>query len=382
MHDVLIIGGGVIGLSLAWDLARHGKSVHLIDRGSPGREASWAGAGILPAARRDTARHPYDQLCGLASELHPQWAAELRSLTGIDTGYRRCGGIYLARTAGEGASLAAWGADQAELGVAVQRLSANEIATVEPGLASGGRGRASGGRGSRRAETVFHVAYLLPEEAQLRNPRHLQALVAACSAAGVEVSSDLAGGEVSIADGQVTAIATDRGPLRARQYCFTAGAWTGQLLSPLGMAVNVLPMRGQMLLFRCDEPPLAHILNEGSRYLVPRDDGRVLVGSTEEEVGFDKRTTAEGLADLATFARSLVPALASAPIEHSWAGLRPASLDGLPYLGPLPGLANAFVASGHFRSGLYLSPATAVVMSQLMRAQSTTIDLAPFRVTR
>src|SRR3954452_3104888 len=105
MHDVLIIGGGVIGLSLAWDLAKHGLKVHVIDQGELGREASWAGAGILPAAKRWAAQHPYEQLCGLASELHPQWAAELKAATGIDNGYRCCGGLHLARTPGEAAAL-------------------------------------------------------------------------------------------------------------------------------------------------------------------------------------------------------------------------------------------------------------------------------------
>ena len=116
--------------------------------------------------------------------------------------------------------------------------------------------------------------------------------------------------------------------------------------------------------------------------LQPRDDGRVLAGSTEEEVGFDKRTTQEATAELAAFARDLVPALTSAPIEQTWAGLRPATFDGLPYLGPLPGLFNAFVAAGHFRSGLYLSPATAVVMSQLIRGERPEVDLDVFRVGR
>src|SRR5262245_66459696 len=101
MHEVLIIGGGVIGLSLAWDLARQGRSVQVIDQGEPGREASWAGAGILPSAVRRPEQHPYEQLCGLASELHAQWARDLRAATGIDNGYRRCGGLYLARTPGE-----------------------------------------------------------------------------------------------------------------------------------------------------------------------------------------------------------------------------------------------------------------------------------------
>src|SRR6185436_15857121 len=129
-------------------------------------------------------------------------------------------------------------------------------------------------------------------------------------------------------------------------------------------------------------PILTRIITEGSRYLVPREDGRVLAGSTEEEVGFDKRTTEEAIGDLTDFGRNLVPALRNAAIERTWAGLRPGSFDGLPYLGPLPGLKNAYIAAGHFRSGLFLSTATAVVMSQLIRDQQPQVELAPLRVGR
>jgi glycine oxidase len=370
MHDVLIIGGGVVGLSLAWDLARHGKCVRVIDRGQPGREASWAGAGILPAANLATAIHPYDQLCGLASQLHPQWAEELRRLTGIDTGYRRCGGLYLARTAGEAAALAAWASEQRQLGVAVESLCADALMCMEAGL------KLSAIAPSRPA------AFLFKDEAQIRNPKHLQALARACEAAGVEITPDVAALDLVVREDALVELATTSCPLRARRYCLAAGAWTGQLLARLGLRVGILPVRGQMVLFRCQRPPIRHIVMEGSRYIVPRDDGRVLAGSTEEEVGFDKQTTEAGIAELVEFACSLVPALADAPIEQTWAGLRPGSFDGLPYLSPIPGLTNAFVAAGHFRSGLFLSPATAVVMSQLLRNQPPQIELGPFRVGR
>ncbi|MEX2175462.1 MAG: glycine oxidase ThiO [Pirellulaceae bacterium] len=373
MHDVLIIGGGVIGLSLAWDLAQHGRSVRVIDRGQPGREASWAGAGILPPANLlRPALHPYDHLCGLSSRLHDEWAPRLQSLTGIDTGYRRCGGIYLARTAGEAAALAAWAAEQQSLGIAVERLERADLTRIEPGL-----------RLSVEKSPVFRgPCFLLPDEAQLRNPRHVRALVAAGEKLGVTIAPNVTAIDATIEAGQIAAITTDAGPLRARQVCFTAGAWTGQLLVRLGIAAGILPIRGQMVMFRCARKAIAHILNEGSRYIVPRDDGRVLAGATEEEVGFDKRTTEQAITELTAWARLLVPALAAAPVEQSWAGLRPGSFDGFPYLGPLPGLANAFVAAGHFRSGIYLSPATAVVMSQLMRGEPPEVDLAPFRVGR
>lgn len=372
MSDVLIIGGGVIGLSLAWDLAQHGQSVQVIDRGEPGKEASWAGAGILPPASWKAALHPYDQLRALSSELHPQWAAALLQQTGIDTGYRRCGGIYLARTTGEAASLIAWAGAAAEEGIEIQRLSDSELGE------SGVRGQ------------IFD-AYLVPHEAQLRNPRHLQALRLACERLGVEITAGAEALDFNIRENRLAAVNTSVGPLQARQFCFTSGAWTGNLCTRLGIPLGILPIRGQMVLFNTSDPApsrgraapiLTRILTEGSRYLVPRDDGRVLAGSTEEEVGFDKNTTEEAIADLTAFARGLVPALENAAVEKTWAGLRPASYDGLPYLGPLPGLSNCFVASGHFRSGLFLSPATAVVMSALLRGEEPRIDLGPFRVLR
>jgi len=385
MLDVLIIGGGIIGLSLAWDLARHGRSVRVIDRGEPGQEASWAGAGILPPASWKAALHPYDQLRALSSELHPQWAETLSRETGIDTGYRMCGGIYLARTPGEAAALIAWANSAGDEGIETVRLSERDLQE------SGIRGQASHRRAGGVSPLILHpadakrilAACLLPQEAQLRNPRHLQALRLACEQSGVIISSGVEAMDFEIQDQRFASVISSAGPLQAHQYCFTSGAWTGQLGAKLGVSLDIIPIRGQMVLFNTGGPAgLTHIVSEGSRYLVPRGDGRVLAGSTEEEVGFDKRTTDEAISDLVEFARGLVPVLADAPIEKTWAGLRPASFDGLPYLGPLPGLANAFVASGHFRSGLFLSTATAVVMSQLLRGETPRIDLAPFRVLR
>jgi glycine oxidase len=369
VQDVLLIGGGIIGLSLAWDLARHGRSVQVIDQGEIGREASWAGAGMLPPAKQSPGQHPTEQLRGLASELHPEWAAELTAATGIDTGYRRCGALHLAKTSGEAAALAAWANLSREEGITVERLSLSELAALEPNIATAGKAAPA-------------AAYLLPDEAQLRNPRHLKALLAACTKLGVTITPHTAAIGFTTAGGELTEIETASGPLQARQYCFTAGAWTGALLQRNGIAAGILPIRGQMVLFGCEEPPLTRMVNVGSRYLVPRDDGHVLAGSTEEEVGFDKRNTAEAISDLTHFARGLVPLLHEARIEQTWAGLRPGSFDGLPFLGKLPGLANAFIAAGHFRLGLYLSPATALVMSQLLRGQQPKIDLAPFRVGR
>jgi glycine oxidase len=333
----------------------------------------------LPAATYSIDQHPLDQLRGLACELHPQWAVELKSLTGIGTGYWRCGGLHLARSPGEAASLAAWATLVRDERICIEQLSSPNLDAIEPGLNWKGEAPAEP---LPRQHSILSAQYLVPDESQLRNPWHLRALHRACQLAGVQIAPDTEVTDFTIANGELPTVQTKSGPLCAHRYCFTSGAWTGQLLQRLGIHLGILPIRGQIVLFRCDKPPITHIINEGSRYLVPRQDGRLIAGSTEEEVGFDKRTTAEAIADLTQFACDLVPALKNATIENTWAGLRPASFDSLPYLGRLPNIQNAFIASGHFRNGLFLSPATAIVMSQLLRDQPPQIDLTPFRVGR
>jgi len=370
MKDCLIIGGGVIGLSLAYELTQHGLSSCVIDRGEPGREASWAGAGILPPANLHSATDPLEQLRGLSHQLHAGWAEALRAETGIDTGYLRCGGLYLSRSVGESATLAGLAKMLRAMDIRIERLSLKSLPELEPALAPVVQS------GDLKA------AYLLPDEAQLRNPHHLQALLAACRQRGVDIRSDVEATELCIRNNRMVQVNTANGPLAAKHYCIAAGAWTFQLLDAIGIRTGILPIRGQIVMFSCNTRPFERVFNEGSRYLVPRADGRVLVGSTEEEVGFDKRTTAAATHELEQLARGLVPCLREATIERSWAGLRPGTFDGLPYLGQVPTLENAFVAAGHFRNGLHMSTGTAVVLSQLIRGKTPQIDLAPFRIGR
>lgn len=370
MDDCLIVGGGVIGLSLAWELAGHGLAVHVIDRGAAGREASWAGAGILPPARNHPDAHPIEQLAALSFDLHFRWSEQLREATGIDTGLRRSGGVYLARDQQAAADLCRSAELWRVAGLAVEPLDAVALRTIEPGLADDVLAAAG-----RRA-------WWLPDESQIRNPWHLRALVAGCAGRGVRVTEGAAVEEFAVQGCSLREVRTAAGTFRAGTYCITSGAWSGGLAERLGAPLALQPVRGQIVLLACRQPVLRRIVNEGARYLVPRADGRVLVGSTEEHVGFDKRTTSAGVRGLLDLALSLAPRLADATVETAWAGLRPATADGLPYLGPVPGLGNAFMAAGHFRSGLSLSPATAVVMGELIRGQPPRIDLQPFALDR
>lgn len=362
--DVLIIGGGAIGLSLAYELAGQGARVRVVDRGQLGQESSWAGAGIIPPGSADPQAHSLDQLAALGAKLHPEWSQQLRAETGIDNGYRPCGGLYLARDAATHKELESFRITWRTQGITFHTLTPGQLADVEPNLAPP------------------LAIDLLRDEAQLRNPRHVKALAIACQRRGVELSPGIEAGDFVASGTRITAVDTTGGKIEAGQVCICGGAWSRLIASRLGVSLGVRPIRGQIVLLDRGATVLNHIINDGPRYLVPRDDGRVLVGSTEEDVGFEKRNTAEALRGLFEFAVSLVPQLGAARFERAWAGLRPASLDGLPYLGRVPRYDNAWLAAGHFRAGLSMSCSTAVVMAQAMLGKQPQIDLTPLRVDR
>ncbi len=370
MSDVLVVGGGVVGLSLAYELAGQGAQVCLLERGPLGREASWAGAGILfPAGSRPT-RDPYTELFRLSGELYPAWSAQLREETGVDNGFRQCGAIYLATNDEDLQDLEDAETEWRLRGVRCEPLDPAALAEREPAMATA------------KARDELRAAWWLPEESQVRNPRHLKALALACARRGVELRSGVAVEGFELAGGRVTYTLTSEGPVSARQVCITSGPWSRGLAARLGCELPLRPVRGQMVLLVSPRPVLHSIVNSGKEYLVPRADGRILVGSTEEDAGFDKRTTARAIGTLLDLATWLAPPLGELSIEQCWAGLRPASHDHLPYLGQIPGCENAYVATGHFRNGLQLSPATAVVMSRLMMGTDPGVDLAPFRIDR
>jgi glycine oxidase len=357
--DVLILGGGVIGLTTAYYLAREGAKVEVVDKGDFGREASWAGAGIIPPGHPDVVSLPHEQLRAYGSAMYPRLSAELREATGIDNGYRVCGGLEWLDEV-ESAVLAAW----RDEGIQFEAMAPSRLRDVEPALAAN-----------------LGNAYFLPGMGQVRNPRHLKALLAWCKDR-VTLRPHCSVRSFVCAGGRVQAVDTDAGQRVADRFLVATGAWTGNLLASVGCTLDVHPVRGQIALLNTTDPLIHRVLLHGKRYVVPRADGRVLAGSTEEEVGFDKRTTAEGIEALLVFARSMVPKLATAHVEQCWAGLRPGSRDGWPYLGCVPGYTNLFLAAGHFRAGIQLAPITGLVMKELLLGQPTTVPLEDFRLDR
>lgn len=357
MPDIVLIGGGVIGLSIAFELATRGASVRVLDQSQLGQESSWAGAGMITPGNPAGAKSLDTRLRGESFVLWPDWAARLREESGIDTGFARCGGIELSadRSASEVAAVAA--KFQSE-GVRAELIGARELQKLEPHL-----------------NPELGDAVHLPDYCQVRNPRLLKALLGACLARGVELSpgSPVVGFERN--GSRVTSVRTPTETISAGQFVVCSGAWSQSVLAQVGCSIQVAPVRGQIVLLEALPLPTRRIIEVGSRYIVPRADGRLLIGSTEEHVGFEKRNTAEAVAELIRFSSELVPSLKTARFDRCWSGFRPGSPNGLPYLGQVAHTENLFVAAGHFRAGLMLSPITAVLLRQMLLGETPSLAL-------
>jgi glycine oxidase len=366
MYDCLIVGGGAIGLSLAYELSGIGWKICVVDQQQPGRESSWAGAGLLPPCLSRIGHPALDSMVAMSNRLHEQWAGKLLSETGIDNEYQQCGALLLATS----------GAIQSDLNddarywhqkeIRLDKVDVHDLSEYEPAIAS---------------HNILE-AYHTPDEVQLRNPRHLQALLAACRRRGVEILRDTQINGFERQGDCITAANSASGPIEAANFCICGGAWSTSLLETFNLPVSVRPMRGQIVLLKLEQQILKHVIYNGPHYLVPRADGHVLIGSTVEDVGFDKSTTEEAVSAMLDFAYRVVPQLAEASVERVWAGLRPATPDGRPYMDRIPDTSNCFVAAGHFRCGLQLSTATAVLMRELMTHETPSLDLSAFSLTR
>lgn len=364
-HDIVIVGGGVIGLSVAYALAREGIRATLLDRREFGREASWAGAGLLPPVSEHPPAQPYELLRSWSARLFPQWSEALREETGIDNGFRRTGGVDVGWTEDEENALRTAAGRWRTDGIVYERLAPGDYVRVEPAL-----------------NPSVRSVYYLPDRSQIRNPWHLEALKVAVEARGVQLRSHEAVLGFETAGGRIAAVQTEQGRIPCGQVIVTAGAWSAGLLEKLGVEAPTPPVKGQIVLLRCQGNTLRRIVEHGRMYLVPREDGRVLIGATEEDAGFDTRPTTQGVRDLLDEAIRLIPALADAEVERAWAGLRPGSIDGRPYLGTVPDVSNLLVATGHKRSGLQLSAATAEAITDLVLNRPARIDLNLFRIDR
>lgn len=343
---VTVIGGGVIGLSVAWRLARRDVRVTLLERHAPGAGASTAAAGMLSPLKEAGEPGPFLDLGLRSLARYPEFVREIESCAGMEVGYRRDGRLDVAFTAEAADRLRTQEELQERTGYAGRLLEPAELRRLEPGLAEDAR-----------------LGLATEHDHQIDNERLVRALWLAAEREGVDLrtAAGAAGVETGGPGGRVTGVRLDSGEALATDtVVVAAGAWAGALTLPRPLPIR--PVRGQIVVLRMVPPALQRVTWGPGCYLVPRADGRLLVGATMEEAGFVVATTAEATRRLLASAIRVVPALAAAEIEGFQVGLRPATPDGLPVIGADPATPGLHFATGHFRNGVLLAPETAELL--------------------
>ena len=359
ISDFTIIGCGINGLLTARKLINTGATVTIFEKNQLGQESSWAGGGILLPLypwRQDQA---ITELVKHSIKLYPTLIKDLLQQTGIDPEWI-ASGLLISKNP--------------DIQQAESWCQHNKIPCY-PGTAE--------------QLSPFHTETLnpiwLPSIAQARNPRLLKALIQDLKSKNVVFKENSSLQEVQISKNRINSITTSIEKSSVNHLILTTGAWTGKLWQAMFASSNtnppeIFPVKGQMLLFAAKPDTLTHMILDDSRYLIPRRDGKILAGSTVEKLGFNKEITGDAKQQLSAFAINLFPALADFPIIDHWAGIRPGTQHGIPYISKHPEIDNLSINAGHFRNGLVMAPASAQLLTNLIMGQPTTIDPAPYQL--
>src|SRR2546423_1453150 len=361
--DVAIAGAGLIGGAIALELAEAGLRVAILERGEPGGEASWAGAGILPPAPESRAMISMVPLAIASMALYPGFIARIEEISGTNVGFRPKGTLQALFGSNAREELSTLVALQHGLGLRAEPIRAEDARELEPAL----------------SEEV-EAAALRPDEASVDNRVLTQAVLQAARKAGVEVFANSAVQAISRHGERCTGLTLREGKVSAKWTVIAAGCFSASIAGAEHFA-PVRPAKGQMVALRAANVTIDRVLWSENIYLVPRNDGRILAGATVEYVGFEKEVTASAVEKILAAAIDLVPGLANARIEETWAGWRPDSPDHLPILGPAD-LDGLLIATGHFRSGILLSPITARLVREWITEQRVSVDWERFSPLR
>ncbi|MBL8148570.1 MAG: glycine oxidase ThiO [Blastocatellia bacterium] len=362
---IIVIGGGLIGCAVATELASRNFQVLLFEKHFPGQEASWASAGMLAPQTEAKNPDPLFQLCIKSSSMYKDYVQELKEITGLDPCYRTSGAIQIAFDQSSIEQLLQSHKWQFEQGLKIEWLTHQQALDLEPNLSN------------EVAGALFYQ-----DEFQIDNRKLVETLITAAERKGVEIHSGCQVTEILTDNYSVTGIVANEKRYSACKVINAAGSWGSMLKVEDRFLPKVFPVRGQMVSLKTSPSLLKQTVHFDHYYLVPRFDGTIIVGSTTEQVGYEKRVTTAGLESLLANAQKVVPTLATASFKEAWAGLRPATEDGLPILGQHPEISGLIFATGHYRNGVLLVPITAKLIAELVEKEQEPDQLLPFSPAR
>jgi glycine oxidase len=362
-YEAVIAGGGLIGGAIALELALAGVRVAIFELGEPGREASWASAGILSPAPENPATIPLVPLGKASMSLYPQFIARVEEISGQEVGFRAKGTVEALFSRDAARELSTHVALHHGWGLRAEAISAVDARELEPALSP-----------------ELEAAVLRPDEASVDNRALTQAVLAAARKSGAEIFSHREVRGVWREKQRCAGLLFENEKVSANWTIIAAGSFSASIAGVDAYA-PVRPAKGQMVSLRAERLKIERVLWSDKIYLVPRNDGRILAGATVEYVGFDRKVTAGALAKVLSGALELAPDLAHARVEETWAGLRPDSPDHLPILGPAD-IDGLMIATGHFRSGILLTPITARLIREWITEQRVSVDWERFSPLR
>ena len=362
-YDAVVAGGGVIGAAIALELAEAGLKVGVFDAQQPGREASWASAGMISPVPESVALAPLLPISMASVQRYPEFIARVEELSGSKVGYRKEGALDVFLDDEKQSEITQILGQHRNAGLQAEALSGQQACELEPALTA-----------------EIRAAVLRPYEASLDNRLFTEATLEGARRKGVEIHAGN-GAKALLTDGRVCkGLQLASGSVEARWTIIAAGCFSAGIEGARDYA-PVTPAKGQMVALRCEAVKLRRDLWNGHLYLVPRTDGRIIAGATVEYEGFDRSVTAAGMKKILTGAISLVPGLEKARVEETWAGLRPDTPDHLPILGPTD-QEGLLIATGHFRSGILLTPITAQLIREWVTTEKVSVDWAAFSPMR